>query len=212
MNEVPPHPTHVDEISETTYPLAVRYKASTTQVNLPPSLAGKMVELAKTIITPDDLAEDGFEENLHITLQYGIEYNEPWIIAEALRGFRQEWAGPPSVVDARFQNTSVFPATEYRASDVVKIDVYGNVLERLKRAIQNRTHAVDTFLSYAPHVTLAYVRPGRGEILAAQLRRAAFSGTIVGGCFTVESVEFRNRLGERWSLPIPLRQFEGRCR
>ena len=47
-------------------------KNATVQVNIPRELAWKVQQIAKKVITVDDLAGDGYEEQSHITLRYGI--------------------------------------------------------------------------------------------------------------------------------------------
>ena len=63
---------------------------------------------------------------------------------------------------------SIFPATDKRPSDVLKVDVEGEDLHRLNGVLAGLPH-VDTQPTYRPHATIAYLKPGTGAIYVALL-------------------------------------------
>lgn len=69
--------------------------------------------------------------------------------------------------------------------DVLKIDVHSPDLHRLNTLLKQLPH-VDTHPTYQPHVTLAYVKPGRGAYYAG-------IGTFAGREFMVDRLVFTDR-------------------
>ncbi|HEX9997005.1 MAG TPA: hypothetical protein VGB45_07680 [Abditibacterium sp.] len=119
--------------------------------------ATKMVrDFAGATINPEDLTEDGFETEPHITLRYGLHTSDPGEVAEKLSGrggFRAAVSG-----------VSYFASSETgRPYDVVKLDVLGHDgdLSDIHSKLDELPHT-DTFADYKPHITLAYVKAGCG--------------------------------------------------
>lgn len=114
----------------------------------------KIVQMAECI--PDeDLAEDGREDNMHVTVKYGLHTDDVEEVRKAVQGF----GGVPLTLG----KTSVFPAREGKEYDVVKIEVESKELRYLNRLLSESLEHTDTFPDYNPHITLAYVKPGLGE-------------------------------------------------
>lgn len=106
-------------------------------------------------ILEEDLVGDGREQQPHITVRYGLEESNQQAVQELLRGF-----GP---VRVRLGKTNYFPADEGRPdSDVVYLEVEGEALYRLHQRLLQLPGKPDD-RPYTPHVTLAYVAPGKGE-------------------------------------------------
>lgn len=114
----------------------------------------RVANLSK-IIDASDLAGDGIEAEPHITVKYGLHTNNPDEIAESVKEF--------GVVNVCLGKISVFPAKETGDFDVVKIDVISNDIHRLNKLIANSFETTDTHPEYKPHITVAYVKPGRGK-------------------------------------------------
>jgi 2'-5' RNA ligase len=115
---------------------------------------------------PDEaLAMKGRTDNPHITIKYGLLEEGSVEVMELVREF-----GP---VDVVLGKTSVFVAgNEERVNqskeqyDVVKIDVDGLDLHKLHQHISQHMPNKDEHIDYHPHITLAYVLPGRGKEFA----------------------------------------------
>lgn len=114
----------------------------------------KLQKMADRI--PDDaLAEDGREAEFHVTIKYGLHTNSPEEVRKVVEGF--------SGVNMTLGETSVFEGKEH---DVVKISVDSADLHRLNALIAEKLECTDTFPDYKPHITLAYVKKGRGKDFA----------------------------------------------
>lgn len=114
--------------------------------------ASAILDFAATI-ADGDLAPDGREDAPHITVKYGV--NVPAKVLTALLADVAPFA-------VTLGEVSVFAADDDRDSDVVKIDVVGRPLVDLNELICDTFACEDTYNDYAPHITLAYVKAGRG--------------------------------------------------
>lgn len=126
---------------------------SCTHIELPPDIAAKVKGIADSI-DPEDLHENGRENNFHVTVKYGLHGSSPATTKEALDG--------EMPVRFKMGGLKVFPANEKRNSDVLVAHVHSPDLDRLNRKISSATPHVDTYAKYAPHATIAYLKPGMG--------------------------------------------------
>ena len=162
------------------------HEYSSTQVNLNGRVAQLQRQLAAAI--PDeDLAEDGRETKPHVTVKFGIHGDNVAAVRRALAG-----EGP---IRLRFGKTSMFPNGESGSGDVVKVDVISPDLHRLNRKIAAAVRTTDTHPEYKPHLTIAYVKPGRGK-------RYVGLDAMEGLTVTVDTVMFSDRF--RQMHPIQL--------
>lgn len=130
---------------------------SSVQVELPAVMAAAVLAMAKRI--PDEaLAGKGREDRPHITVKFGIESDDPESVRATIEAARPIAFGVGS--------TAVFYGDEEDEYDVVFLDVFSSQLSRLNRAISNATPCVETQPYYWPHITLAYVKKGRGADFA----------------------------------------------
>lgn len=130
-------------------------KNACVMIVLPDELAWKVQELARKVIAEEDLAGDGYENESHITIKYGVEENLDGLIAVAK-------SQPPFEIS--LGKTHIFPPS--KSSDqaaVVVIEIHAPELSKLHEqvgeAIGNRK---DDF-EYKSHATLAYVKPEVAE-------------------------------------------------
>jgi hypothetical protein len=137
---------------------------------------------------PDaDLANDGREDQPHVTVKFGLHTNN---VADV----RRVLAGEPPIT-VRLGKTSLFPAKEGAAYDVVKVDVDSPDLHRLNKKIADALPHTDTHPTYKPHVTLAYVKPGAGKKYVGRT-------DLAGRTMTVGAVTFSGK--DRQEIPIAL--------
>ena len=126
------------------------HEFSSTQIDLPPELAKKVLAMSAKI--PDeDLAEDGREDNPHITSLFGLHTNDPDDVKETLYGQR-----PVEIV---MGETSLF---ENPDADVLKIDIRGDGIHELNKILKKCEHT-ETHPDFNPHCTVAYLKPGLGK-------------------------------------------------
>lgn len=159
-----------------------------TQLNLPEHVASQVRALGQQI--PDaELAEDGREDQSHITLLFGTHARGD--VAEKVRALLAD--EPPITVT--LGKTSVFKAGPDGKSDVVKIDVDSPELHALNKKIAEALPHTDTYPTYQPHVTVAYVKPGEGQ-------KYAGNAALAGQTITLDHVEVSSKDGEKIDIPL----------
>ncbi|HET6373687.1 MAG TPA: diguanylate cyclase, partial [Candidatus Polarisedimenticolia bacterium] len=162
------------------------HKFSSTQVDLPPETANRV--LAEAAKIPDSiLAEDGRETRPHITVKYGLETDDVAPVQSILAG--------EAPIKVKLGKVSIFPAKEGAPYDVVKADVDSPDLHRLNAKIADALPTTDTHPEYKPHVTLAYVKPGEGK-------RFVGDAALAGHEITLDKVTFTSRDGKEHSIPL----------
>ena len=164
----------------------MKHEYSSTQLQLPPAVADKVIALGESI--PDeDLAEDGREDDVHITVKYGLHTNDPGKVRRML--FNE----PP--VTVTLGNTSIFSADESGTADVVKVDVESEGLRRLNKKIAKALAHSDSHKTYKPHVTVAYVKPGKGKDYEGR-------SDLAGQTVTIDHLLFSGKNGTKVSIPL----------
>lgn len=152
------------------------HKWACAYATLPEPHAAAVLAMAASI--PDDqLAKDGRETSPHVTVKYGIGSDDPAAVRAVLE------ASPP--VKVAFGQTSVFANPD---ADVVKVDVYSDGLRALNEAIDKAVPHVDTHEWYQPHVTVAYVKPGAGQLFAG-------NKSLEGQEAVIDRVQVSDRMG-----------------
>lgn len=160
-----------------------KYKFSSVQVNLPEDVAKRVIALGHEI--PDeDLAEDGRENEPHITVKYGLHTTDHRDVSDVLAD------EPP--IKATLGRTSLF---ELEDADVVKIEVQSECLHKMNALVNKYLEHTDTHPGYHPHVTVAYVKKGLGERYA---NRTNLEGTDLG----FDRVLFSSRDGVKTEIQL----------
>lgn len=167
---------------------AEKYEHSSTQANLPPDISKSVLVMSSQLKTKD-LADDGRESTPHITVKYGLHGENVGSVRKLLAN--------ESPVRVKVGDVSVFPATNERASDVVKIDVQSDDLARLNRKIAESVPNTETQKGYKPHITLGYVKPGLGEQYAKKIKN-----TLKGKTVTLDVITFSGKSGSTVDIPL----------
>lgn len=128
------------------------FSYASTQVQMPPKLARLHQRLAAKI-ADKHLADHGREDDPHITVKYGLH---PAHADKAEAIIRRH---PP--IAARLGKTSSFTGGE--DGDVVKVGVHSPGLHRLHQALKAGVPNTETYPTYDPHMTVAYVKPGQAK-------------------------------------------------
>lgn len=136
----------------------------------------------------DDLIGDGKVTEPHVTVLYGFSFDDLTEVAEIVRG-----SGP---VDLTFGVVTTFPPTESSdQAEVLKVDINSPSLDRLHRMLASRIPHVSAHGGYSPHLTVAYVKPGRGVLYEGASDMAGLEAT-----FSV--AVFEDRFGVRTEIPL----------
>lgn len=155
----------------------VDYKFSSTQVQLPDYVAESLLALAARI--PDeDLAEEGREDDAHVTVCYGLHTND----VEQVRSALSKAKGP---IELTFGKTAIFDAEEY---DVLYVEVHSPDLHALNQALRSLP-VTNSYSEYTPHATVAYLKKGLGD-------KYTYDYSLYGLKATVDSVRFSPAEGD----------------
>lgn len=160
------------------------HEYSSTQV----ALSGRPVEILRKMqhaIQSGDVGNEGLENEPHVTIKFGLHFQTPSVkLRQALRTF-----GP---VTLTLGKTSLFKNDD---ADVLKVDVDSPDLHKLNKLIARLVPTFDTHPKYIPHMTVGYLRPGRG---------AKYVGdkSLDGQKLTFDSIVFSGRRGHREVIPL----------
>lgn len=166
------------------------HKNASTQYNLAGNKsANKLAAKIKTVqgtMDPNDLDVKGLEDDLHVTLRYGVEDNADSAVAAL---------STTPKARARVKGVTVFPTED---GDAV-------VLELDSKDLQANRHIADTipgkandYPDYRPHITVAYVKPGLGEKY-----RQALEPQFKGDYVELEDLVFSGRDRQQTKLRTP---------
>lgn len=125
---------------------------SSLQCCLPVTIAREVYQWGLDHIPDSELAEDGRETDIHVTLKYGLHDHDPYVVRRIFLNQK-----PIEIVLGQI---SIFESSD---ADVVKIEIISPELCRLNRLVSGTFEHTDTHPQYVPHVTLAYVKKGFGQ-------------------------------------------------
>ena len=129
-----------------------------TSIDVPQKVIEKVKEIQETI-DEDDLFikkegdwKYGLEDDFHITVKWGIVTKDPEEVKKAVEGFHGG--------EVNLYKTSLFENDEY---DVLKVSVDSDALTELNKGISEKLETEDSHPTYNPHITIAYIKSGRGK-------------------------------------------------
>jgi 2'-5' RNA ligase len=154
------------------------HEYSCAMLPLTGDIAAAMLAFARDI--PDsDLADDGREDEPHVTILYGLHTNDVNEVKDALSGEKE--------VKITLGKIKFFAADEKRNSDVLILDVDSEDLLRLNKKLR-KLDCTNT-REYKPHATIAYVKAGKG---------AEYEGkSVCSKTVTNNVIEFSAKNGKR---------------
>jgi len=133
------------------------HQFSSLQYNLPENLTNLIVDWGEKHICDGDIYTDedghGRELESHITVLYGIHDEESDRVRKLLEDIE-----PFSVL---LRGITCFNSPE--KFDVVKVDVSSLTLHFLNNLISKNLPTTQTYSEYKPHLTVAYVKKGKGK-------------------------------------------------
>lgn len=135
-----------------------KYSYSSTQINLPDDVAKQVISWGQDNLEDEDVYTDpddaslGREDEIHATVLYGLHTSVPTSIKKRLKGEKG--------FDCKLGAIKKFDTRpEY---DVLYVDIKASGLHRLHRVLKDLPHT-SNYRDYRPHVTIAYVKKGRGD-------------------------------------------------
>lgn len=120
-------------------------------------------------ISPHDIYEEegedyGIQTDYHVTVLYGIHDSSPKETFNLLKDGDEFWV--------ELSDVTLFENEKY---DVLKIDVTSGELKRLNLLVRKNIEFTSKFTDYKPHLTLAYLKKGKGKDYVSSI----FRGTSV---------------------------------
>lgn len=163
-------------------------KFSYVSLPVPRELAAEILQWGDDHVPDSQIADGshGREDDIHITVLYGIHTESPNAVKREISGLKP--------LTIRLGKVSVFSnSDEY---DVVKIDVHSRSLRALHALLKDRLDHTETYHEFSPHVTIAYVKKGRGW-------KYDGDATFDGRSFTSDALTFSSANGTVTRVGLP---------
>ena len=129
------------------------YDFSSVQAEFPDDIAQELRDWGHENIPEGALAGDGFEEDKHVTIKYGLHIIDFTEVRELFKNIK-----PIKMVLGKM---TLFTSSD--DFDVVKIDIISKDLHKLNKAVSKDFEVTDTYPEYIPHATVAYIKKGAGD-------------------------------------------------
>jgi 2'-5' RNA ligase len=117
-------------------------------VPIPDPIKSEITKFTQETINTNDIIE--IEDKPHVTIKYGLTTENPEEVAAVICEFNP--------IRIMFGATKMFMADSIRNTDVVKIDVFGMSLNKIREQIEKNLETIDVYKTFQPHTTLAYVK------------------------------------------------------
>ena len=165
--------------------LGTKHRYANVSLPIPLEIASKIKSIATSLPEEDIDPEDGREERPHLTLKYGIDSDVPDGAKRALSNI-----GP---IRIKLAKLGIFEIPDRR--DVLKFTVESGDAAKANEAICKECPHVDTFAIYEPHVTVSYLKSGKGK---SHVWPTDLDGTEL----TLTRAVFQDRNGNEESIPL----------
>jgi 2'-5' RNA ligase len=136
----------------------VSYSFSSVHINVDPPLSDEIIRWGRKNVSDDDIFVSqtdptyGREDEIHITILYGIHSDQSDEVEKTIKG-----VGP---IKAKLGKVKIF-SNPYKF-DVVVVGVISEDLERLNQKLTETVTYTNRYGKYDPHLTIAYVKKGKG--------------------------------------------------
>lgn len=188
------NPTLIYDPVDSTYmykeaKLGATYSKASTQIELPKEIAQEIMSWGVANVPDKDLyTEDksmGRENEIHVTLFYGILDDDPEKIRAILSGIKP--------FECRLGLVTAFK--DEKKYDVLKIDVESPEMVKLHYLIEGNIKNKNTHPTFQAHCTIAYVKKGKADKLIGEDK---FRGVT----FKVTEVIFSNKDHDKVKIPL----------
>lgn len=158
------------------------------------------------IIDPDDVYNDdtddyGIEDEPHITVLYGFD---PHLLPSHVEDF---FSNVNQNIKFKILGVGCFEGGDKKPYDVVKFDIESEDLvhlNQLAKQLPNET----TFPDYKPHMTIAYVKAGRGQRYVKKLKEQELDSNSfiysVGGKNSKNKTKWK--IKKKYKYPIEINE------
>jgi len=167
----------------------VRRDYSSVQLHLPEKLADEIISWGydhvpeRLIFFNPNRPSFGREDNIHITILYGIK-EKLSVVASLLKNIKP--------FEVELGKTSLF---QNEVFDVLKIDVECAELHHINSILTKNLEVFQTYPKYIPHVTIAYLNKNRGR---EYKNRNDFEGIT----FKVNEFVFSSKDGPKYKIEL----------
>ena len=135
----------------------VKYDFSSTHIDVPEKLADDIIKWGKNKIKDSEIFVSqtdpsfGREDEMHVTVLYGIHSEDKDEVEKYIIGQKP--------INVTLDEVDVFTNDKF---DVVVIKVVSEDLAKLNQKLKENIEHTSKFKDYKPHVTIAYVKKGKG--------------------------------------------------
>lgn len=170
----------------------VKYDYSCTKVNLPDALSESIMKWGRDNVPNNKLYVEGDnskgrEDDIHITVLYGIVDENPVKTAEVI--------GKVKPFEVRLGLINAFK--DKKEYDVLKIEIESGDLEKLHYDLAKKIKNENSFPTYNPHVTVAYIKKN-------SMDRFIGDETFKGKTFKVNHIVFSDGKDNDSEKKLPL--------
>ncbi len=127
----------------------------------------------------------GREDDVHITLIYGIHTENPKEIADV---FSNE-----SQIECKLGKIDVF--TKSDKFDVLIVNVDSEDLHKLNRKARKELEATESYPVYVPHVTICYLKKGQGKQYIG-------NDIFANEAFKINEIVFSSKTGDKTTIKL----------
>lgn len=163
---------------------------SWVRCEISPTIKTRHVDFKKEFVNEEDLyivkqeGNDwsyGYEDDPHITVKFGIDFDEPDKVIDSLKGER----------GGKIQAEDIDIFDNKEEYDVLVLKCNSEALNRLNKKLTNDLNIKDKY-SYKPHITIGYFKKGKAKKYEPQAMRH-FLYYLEDGEFDFDEVIFQDR-------------------
>ena len=132
----------------------VEYDYSSVQLNFDEEIADKIMQYSSEIpdeyiYTEEDDPSYGREDEIHTTILYGLDAEEPDEVVDLMKDVKP--------FEVNLGNISYFELEE-KEYNVMKVEVESEELHALNKKLRDNVSYNNDFPDYKPHLTVAYIK------------------------------------------------------
>jgi 2'-5' RNA ligase len=166
----------------------VSYDYSHVAANFDKKFAKEVIKWGNDNIPDEDIYTDdetkGRENEIHVTIKYGLHTESPDEVKELVENYGS--------IKVKIGKVDMFEGDE---SDVVILKIESEDLKKLNKKISKNCKCTDTYPTYKPHCTIAYVKKGKAD-------KYKGNSEFKGKEFTFDSIYFNSKNDEQFEIKL----------